>query len=475
MSNSTTPGSQKSRKELAHDFNEILYQIRNADRRFSVENGHLIFDGADLTEIAKEYPTPLYVYSEKEILRNLKEIDDAFSSRHKNTKLFYASKANSVMKILDIIRQAGYCVETNSKYEVQKALDIGFKGEQIVFNGVVKKPDDLELAIDNELYLINCDSFYELGVINEIATRLQKVANVCVRVEPSVPSATHPGLVTAYHAKSGIDLHEAEKMCRMIMDMPYVHVRGLHMHVGDQVPESEPFAKATRILVEESMRLEKVLGIKFELINVGGGIPTPYKYGEGDALADNMYPGIDSDDFAEAIVNEVKKWRDDIEICIEPGRKVVGSAAVMLTTVSCEKIKTNFDENHEVQEIVEWKLVDAGYSVFCDQLHWGWHFYLLNASKADQAYDNWVKMAGPLCDGGDYFHQGLDGEFFLLPTDTRVGDVMAFLDAGAYTIESQTVYNNRPRTAVVLVTKEGKVQLIRREDRYEDMVGYDIY
>lgn len=471
---SSTPCT-KARKELSNEYRKVVNQILTDDRRFTVKDGHLIFDGADLHEIVKKYPTPVYVYSEKEILRNLKEITDAFNKRHKNTKCFYASKACSVMKILDVIKEAGSFVETNSKYEIQKALDIGFTGDQIVFNGVVKKEADLELAIANDLYLINCDSFYELGVINQIANRLKKTANICIRVEPSVPSATHPGLVTAYHAKSGIDLHEAEKMCRMITDMPYVKAKGLHMHVGDQVPEVEPFEKATQVLVEESMRLEKVLGIKFELINVGGGIPTPYRYGQGDALADNMYGGINSDDFAEAIVNEVHKWREDIEICIEPGRKVVGSAAVMLTTLSCEKTKTNYDGNHQVQEVVDWKFVDAGYSVFCDQLHWGWYFNLVNASKAKSAYDGWMKLAGPLCDGGDYFHQGLDGEFFLLPSDTEVGDVMAFLDAGAYTIESQTVYNNRPRTAVLLVNKEGKVQLIRREDSYEDMVGYDIY
>ena len=101
-----------------------------------------------------------------------------------------------------------------------------------------------------------------------------------VRVEPSVPSATHPGLVTAFHAKSSIDLEQAEETVRRILKMPYVHVRGLHMHVGDQVPESEPFAKATAVLVKESMRLEKLLGYKFDLINVGGGIPVPYKYPE---------------------------------------------------------------------------------------------------------------------------------------------------------------------------------------------------
>ena len=99
----------------------------------------------------------------------------------------------------------------------------------------------------------------------------------------------------------------------------------------------------------------------------------------------------------------------------------------------------------------------------------------MNATRANQDHNQWIKLAGPLCDGGDYFHQGVDKEFFLIPPNTNIGDTMVFLDAGAYTIESQTVYNNRPRTAVLLVDKKGKISKIRREDTYEDMVGHDIY
>ncbi|WP_048600234.1 ornithine/lysine decarboxylase DokD [Rubeoparvulum massiliense] len=463
----------KKREVLVETFEGSRKKVLN-DRRFSLVNGHLAFEGVDVTEITKKYPTPVYVYSEKEIIRNIDEIKNAFSI-HPNTKIFYASKACSVMQVLRAVKNTGICAEANSMFEVRKCLEIGFSGDQIVFNGVVKKPEDLEFAIANDLYLINVDSFYELEVINEIAERLGKVANVCVRIEPNVPSATHPGLVTAFHAKSGIDREDAEKMLRRIKEMPHVHARGLHMHVGDQVPEAEPFQKATRVMVEESMRLEKIFGQEFELINVGGGIPVPYRYDDGDPMEDYLYGGIDSDDFAKAIVEEVHKWRKDIQICIEPGRKVPSSACIMLTTVSCEKTKTNYDVEGNVQDLVEWKFVDAGYSVIGDSLHFGWYFHVLNASKMDQKHDEWVKIAGPLCDGGDYFHQGVDGEFYLLPPKTEVGDTVVFLDAGAYSIESQTVYNNRPRTAVLMITKEGNVELIRRQDTYEDMVGYDIY
>ena len=462
--------------KIMSNYNKLRTDLVTKDRRFSAESGKLCFDGVNLEELAKKYPTPFYVFSEKEIDRNVQEIKEAFKA-HPKTKIFYASKTCSVMGVLKAIKDAGIYAEANSMFEVRKCLDIGFPGSQIVFNGVVKKPMDLEFAIQNDLYIINVDSLYELDIIDEISKRLKKVANVCVRVEPNVPSATHAELVTAYHAKSGIDLEQAEETCRRILEMPYVHLRGLHMHVGDQVPESEPFAKATKVLVDESRRLEEVLGIKFDLINVGGGIPVPYKYDEenGNPLEDNMYAGITAKDFADAVISEVHKWRNDVEICIEPGRKVTGSAGVLVTEVACEKRKTNYDLDGNIEEHVEWKFVDAGYSVLSDSQHFDWFFYVYNASKINETHDEYIKLAGPLCDGGDYFHVGVKGEEFLMPKDTQIGDIVAFLDAGAYTIESQTVYNNRPRTSVVMIDKEGKDRLIRREDTYEDMVGYDIY
>lgn len=457
-------------------FESLRQDLINRDRRFTEKGGKLCFEGVDLEALAKKYPTPFYVYSEKEILRNIEEIADAFKG-HENTKIFFASKACSVMGILRVIKEAGIGVETNSFYEVKKALEIGFPGEDIVFNGVVKKAEELEYAIAHDLYLINVDSLFELDMIDEISRRLKKVANVSVRVEPNVPSATHPGLVTAFHAKSGIDLEQAEGAVRRILEMPYVHVRGLHMHVGDQVPESEPFGKATAVLVNESRRLEELFGIKFDMINVGGGIPVPYKYDDenGDPLHDNMYAGIDSKKFADAIIKEVHKWRQDVRICIEPGRKVPSSAAVMLTTVACEKTKTNYDLDGNVECHVDWKFCDAGYNVMADAQHYGWFFYIYNASRIAEAHDHYIKLAGPLCDGGDYYHQGVKGEEYLMPATTTVNDTLVFLDAGAYSIESQTVYNNRPRTAVVLIDKEGNDKLIRREDTYADILSYDIY
>ncbi len=195
---------------IMQNYNQLREQVINGDRRFQHKDGHLCFEGVDLDALARQYPTPFYVFSEPEIIRNIHEIQQAFAA-HKNTKTFFASKTCSVMGVLKAIRDAGICAEANSQYEVRKCTEIGFRGDQIVFNGVVKKPADLEYAIANDLYLINVDSLYELEHIDAISRKLKKVANVCVRVEPNVPSATHAELVTAFHAKSGLDRNRRKK------------------------------------------------------------------------------------------------------------------------------------------------------------------------------------------------------------------------------------------------------------------------
>lgn len=466
--------SSESKKQSINVFNNTRKKILLIDRRFSEKNGHLLFENTDLCDLSKKFPTPFYIYSEEEIIRNITEIKEAFKI-YPNTKIFYAAKTCSLIKILKIIKDNGILAEANSIYEIMKCIESGFKGDEIIFNGVLKKRSDLEYAIKNNIYSINVDSFYELNLIEEISNELQIEANVSIRIEPNVPSPTHPDCVTAYHAKAGIDLKDAELMCKKIINMPYVNLKGLHIHTGDQIPILEPFSKAVKIIISEAKRLENLLNIKFKLINLGGGIPVPYKYEKGDPSKDYLYTNIDSSDFANVIIDEVLKWRDDIEVCIEPGRKVVSSAAVLLSTICCEKFKTNYDDNFNILDIVNWKFIDAGYSILPDSLHFNWFYYAFNVKNVTDNYTTFSKIAGPLCDGGDYFHQGIYKEYFLLPENTTVGDALAFINVGAYSIESQTIYNNRPRSAVVLITKEGTTELIRREDTFSDIIGYDIY
>jgi len=454
---------------MHHDFDSQRQYTLQHDRRLSAAGQQLQCEGVDLPALTAEFGSPLFVYSAPEIRRNIAEIQQAFAA-HAATRICYASKACSLLAVLQVVREAGISIEANSANEIRRCLAAGFAGGDIVYNGVVKRDEELEFAIRQQLHAINVDSEHELHAIDRISRQLQMPVRICLRVEPNVKAATHEGLMTAFRAKSGVDLADAERICRQALDMPYVTLCGLHMHVGDQVPDAEPFAAATRVLVECARNLEAVLGLRFDMINVGGGIPTPYRYASDRGLGgpDNMQPKIGADEFAAAVIREVHAWRDDIEICIEPGRKVVGSAAVLLTRMVTAKDKTLLREDGSVEGRVRWCMLDAGFNAIPD--YKDWYFYVYNASRIADSHQQAVKLGGPLCDGGDYFRHGPLGEQFLLPSDSSVGDVLAFLDVGAYQLENQTVYNAQPRSAAVLIDTAGRYRLVRRQETFSDML-----
>ncbi|MBZ7988030.1 diaminopimelate decarboxylase family protein [Campylobacter canadensis] len=463
--------------QIIANYEELRQDLLSNDRRFSCVNEHLAFFGVDLVELSNKYPSPAYVYSKEEISNNINEIKQAFKE-HK-TRIFYASKACSVMGILKCIKDNSIDIEANSIYEVKKALKIGFKPEQIIFNGVVKSKEELEFAIENDLFLINVDSEYELDLIEQISTKLKKVANLALRIEPSVKAkGTHEQLDTSFHAKAGVDKEQALALCKRMLNIPYVKLKGLHMHVGDQLPIVEPFANAAKVLVDECIKIQNALNIKFELINVGGGISTAYKYEKDNIKTkqENMKIHFNANDYAKAIINEVKRL-GDITICIEPGRKIVSSAGILLSKIAAYKQKTLHPLTKDDKAIqIEWKFLNAGYSILSDSQHFDWFYYVYNASKITKKHDTSFRLAGPLCDGGDWFKIGTNSnKEFLLPKDSNIDDLIVFLDAGAYTIESQTTYNNRPRSAVILIDENKNDFLIRREDSFDDILSCDIY
>lgn len=133
-------------QEIVNRFAALRHDLLTQDRRFTSKDGQLCFDGAKLDTLAKKYGTPLYVFSEKEIARNIQEILRAVSVYAKS-RVFYAAKACSVLAILRIVKDQGIGVEANSLFELMKAFEAGFTGNEIVFNGVVKTRADLEYAI----------------------------------------------------------------------------------------------------------------------------------------------------------------------------------------------------------------------------------------------------------------------------------------------------------------------------------------
>jgi D-ornithine/D-lysine decarboxylase len=451
-----------------------------------VNNNHLYINGVDTTELAKEFETPLFVISAPRIRENIARLLDA-KKHHPKLKLCYASKANNVLGVLRVVQAAGIDIEVNSGGELFRALKAGFRPDQIEMNGISKTEQEIAEAIEAGIYAINLDSPYELELVEKVAMRLHKRANVTVRLVAGVGTRSHAGLQTAlYTSKFGISPSQArEVMLRALRNPDHINLVGIHIHVGSQTPDPEPYAEAFATMWEHVVWLHKETGHQLQHINIGGGIPVNYlrDRSQAEEISEderNMLGAILTSD--EAIGAAIKIVREsarnagaehllnDIEIVMEPGRSVIADAVTILTTVRNIKSRPETKEN--------WVLTDAGYNLMLSMVMYHWYYHAVNASRASVAQDASYRMAGPLCDGGDvYFDLHGDGHLpdcRLLPKNMSVGEVIAMLNTGAYTMSQMTAYNGRPFPAAVLIDDDGKIEVIRKRDSYEDLLLNEI-
>ena len=185
-------------------------------------DGHLNIDGVDAVDLAREHGTPLFVFSESRIRHNIARLQRASEVIGCPLKVCYAAKAMSTMGILKAVKDAGCDIEVNSGGELWKALEAGFSGDQIIFNGTSKEVWEVTNAIEAEIYAIQVDSLYELSLIEETAKRLGKRANVSLRLVPEIESDTHSGLQTALvTSKFGMMPDEAFAAFREHNDSPH--------------------------------------------------------------------------------------------------------------------------------------------------------------------------------------------------------------------------------------------------------------
>ena len=242
----------------------------------SVRHGRLHLDGADLTALAGRWGTPLYVYSERALRDTVTRLTAAFTARHADTRVFYASKACSNLWLLDVVRRAGADVEVNSGGELRAALRAGFAPAQVVFNGVAKTRDEIERALVCGVRALIVDSLHELQRVAQVAAALGREAPVVPRIDVHVPALTHPGLETAHGGKSGIDRDDAVAAFRLAAADAWLHPVGLHVHVGSQITNLEPYRQAVRAALDLVAQVEEGAGLRLELLDAGGGFAVPY-------------------------------------------------------------------------------------------------------------------------------------------------------------------------------------------------------
>ncbi len=442
------------------------------------------------------------------------------------------------MGILKVVKDAGCDIEVNSGGELWKALEAGFTGNQIIFNGTSKEVWEIEMAINADIYAIQVDSLYELSLIDETAKRLGKRANVSLRLVPEIESDTHSGLQTALlTSKFGMMPDEAFSAFRDYKDSPHLDLCGIHLHVGSQNPDPIVYAQALELLFAAVKRIYGQTGKPLGHINIGGGFPVKYIGGDmsgseavdaapinnrentpltGRVSASQIellsadfepadaihaaWQAVREDAASDGSIDRIK----DLTLLLEPGRSIIADAGICLTTVRNHKSRpirnsgsppyeegvANSASFAEFDGVVlsaasqspnadHWLLTDAGFNILLSMETYKWYYHLISADRAAEPHDFPYKLAGPLCDGGDvYFdHEGQNRlpEYRLLPRDTKPGDILALLNCGAYSLAQASQYNGRFLPPVVLIRASGEAELIRKRDDFKDLVNNDIY
>ena len=457
-----------------------------------VTNDHLSVDGVDTLELVKKFNSPLFVFSESRIRDNISRLQLAAEAVDRPLKFCYASKANSNMAILRVVLDSGIDIEVNSGGELFKALRVGFQPDQIIFNGTSKCDDELDDAVRAGIYAINVDSIYEIELVEQSVERLRAqgeavpAARITLRLVPEIGTRSHLGLQTALlTSKFGISSSEVLAAFRRGLERPdLVKVCGIHIHVGSQTPDVEPFAEAFKSMWEHLVTIHRETGHTLEHINLGGGIPVNYlrDRSQADQLPEHERDMLGAELEPAAVLSEALRVAresaraanaehllDQVTILLEPGRSIIADAGLVLTTVR------NIKSRPETGDV--WLLTDAGYNIMLSMNNYKWYYHLISASRAGAPYARDYKVAGPLCDSGDvYFDIEREGrlpDYRKLPENVGPGEVLALLNCGAYSLAQMFHYNGRPLPAAVLIRKDGTADLIRRRDTYEDLIAND--
>lgn len=378
---------------------------------------NLLKDNKSLIEKFSSVRTPFYYYDTQLLDQTLQAIKNE-TDKHEGYHLHYAVKACTTPKVLSHITRAGFGADCVSGGEIQACLDAGFPAGKIVFAGVGKSDWEIELGLKAGIQYFNVESIPELEVINEIAGRMQKVAQVSFRINPNVGADTHANITTGLaENKFGIAMEDMEKVIALAAGMQNVEFAGLHFHIGSQILEMGNFAALADRINELQERLEKK-GITVKNINVGGGLGVDY-----DNPDRNPVPDFKAyfDTYAENL-----KLRPGQQLHFELGRAVVAQCGSLIT-------KCLYVKKATAKQFI---IVDAGMTdLIRPALYHASHkIENLSSDAVEETYD----VVGPICESSDVFAKDYR------VNATRRGDLLALRSAGAYGQIMASQYNCRP-------------------------------
>jgi diaminopimelate decarboxylase len=406
----------------------------------------LLADAVALQRLAERHGTPLYVYSASTIRQRYQQFDEAFAAC--DHSICYSAKANSNLSILRLLASLGAGFDIVSGGELQRVLHVRRKSAgKVVFSGVGKQADEIDLAVRSGILLFNVESPGELQLLAARATHLRKTARFAVRVNPDVDARTHPYISTGLHEhKFGVPMRDASELYRQGSASHYLRAAGVSVHIGSQIVDVDPFREAMQRV---AALVGALRGDRHDIryVDAGGGLGISYaKNPEG-----NFPARVKT--YATAIIRPLHHL--GLHVLLEPGRSIIGPAGLLLTRVIYRK------RNDGKQFLI----VDAAMNDLMRPSLYGAHHEIVPVVLAPTTTAaQTVDVVGPVCESGDFFARNRD-----LP-ECQEGDLLAILDTGAYGMSLASNYNTRPRAAEVLVDGR-RSRLIRKRETIRDLLA----
>ncbi|MDC3233367.1 diaminopimelate decarboxylase, partial [Pelagibacteraceae bacterium] len=399
---------------------------------------NLFLDKLSISNILKKNKTPFYLYSESQIINNYLKFTKTFKKT--NPIVCFAAKSNSNVSILKILGKLGAGADVVSVGELLKALKAGIKSNKIVFSGVGKTEEELEIAINKKILLINCESESEAKLIDKIAKKLKKKVSIGFRLNPNIDAKTHKKISTGKaENKFGLSIKNFKSFFRDISMYQNIRLDALSVHIGSQILTDSPYKKTLNVM----SKLIEELNLELKFVDLGGGFGINYS-GKDKPINLTKYSAL--------VDNFSKKLK--CKIIFEPGRSIIGDTGILLSKIQYIKKSANKD----------FIILDVGMNDFMRPALYDAKHIIIPVSKVSSKIKGLIEFVGPICESTCKF--GIYKNF----SKIKENDYIAITNVGAYGSSLSSNYNTRPLIAEILVSKN-KLKYIRKKQNLLKLIN----
>lgn len=429
-------------------------------------NGHLWIAGCDTVELAHQYGTPLYLFDAATIRAMCRSYKAAFAAPEtalSDVNMHYASKALLNTAIARLIAEEGLGLDVVSGGELHVALHAGVAPERIHLHGNAKPRAELEQALAVGVGQIVVDNLDELALLANLTASYVVPQAIALRLAPGIAPDTHHHIQTGQSdSKFGLPLGAVDQAIQLINQAPGLHLLGLHVHLGSQIFDTQPYLRAIHVLLDCAQHLAEDFDLHIQEITIGGGIGIPYT---------ETQHGPDLLSYAQSVSQDLRQGCAErglplLRLGIEPGRSIVARAGVALYTIVSRKFLAS-EQLAPSEGVSSFLHLDGGMADNLRPALYAARYTALLANQALEEATQRVHLSGRYCESGDVLVRDV-----LLP-EAIPGDIVALAVAGAYTLSMASNYNLTLRPAVLLL-EDGQARLIQRRETYDDLMAREL-